>query len=315
MSCSKKNLVYTTIGHSKNYVPCLQHLFQSIFTFSPNPNFDLLIICDESLIYDVQSCLTKVCKSQEVHIESILFSIVPNALTPMRSSMQKLRIFDIDNIHSYKNVLFIDLDVLCLCPLNPLFTNFEELLEKHPEKLERLQVCHERTNYEDHKEIFWSMDSYSDQDIEYFKTNKILPFNAGCFLFRVSKQMEEHFTNVRKMVIESYKNRKLFFYEQAFMNVYFNSSNLIAYDIINPLIYKMFPDLEEYYEGKIIHFCGTPGNGLVKFKTMESYINKHSIFKIFNNVKDSKSLTILPLETSKHVKKCKDEIPRRKIIL
>ena len=147
-----------------------------------------------------------------------------------------------------------------------------------------MQACYERKEFEHHKEIFWSMENYTQDDLNFFRNKGILPFNAGCFMFRTSKEMEEHFINVRKMIIECRKQKKMYFYEQAFMNVYFNKRDLVKYDIINPQTYVMFPDLREHYKNKIIHFCGTPGNGRNKYEVMQQYIKSHNIFQSSNNL-------------------------------
>lgn len=275
-----KNLVYTTIGCSIDYVKCVEYFIKSIFTYSSFTKFDILIICDQDLIKIVHETI-RLTLSNMNHLlvdQEILFAIVPNAKTPMRASMQKLIIFQIESIQNYSNVLYIDLDVLCLIDLNTIFESYEKHICDKNQASYKLQAAFERSHYEDHQEIFWSMNDYTNNDIDFFRERKILPFNAGCFMFRVNKTMDEHIKNVCEMIEQSRKDRKLFFYEQAFMNVYFNKRNLVEYDIINSSNYKMFPDLDMKYTNKILHFCGSPGHGKKKYEMIKEYAERHNVF-------------------------------------
>jgi hypothetical protein len=87
--------------------------------------------------------------------------------------------------------------------------------------------------------------------------------------------MKNHFDNIRSMINE-YKGE--FFYEQSFLNVYFNKNNKTNRIVISNDNYKMHPIPHVNYEGKLVHFCGGPGNALNKYTLMTRYIWKYMPF-------------------------------------
>ena len=82
--------------------------------------------------------------------------------------------------------------------------------------------------------------------------------------------MKNDFDNIINF-IANYNGK--YFYEQSFMNYYFNKKGNINYEVINSNNYKMFPDLSVKYIEKIIHFCGS-GDGN-KLEKMNNYILTH----------------------------------------
>jgi hypothetical protein len=170
--------------------------------------------------------------------------------------------------------MFIDSDILALKDLN---TYFKELNEY--ENIDILHVYKEKDDLSEHLSKFWSMHKYTEEDMAFFSKNQVYPFNAGCFAFKVNNNMKQHFTNIIQMINVSLEKGDLFFYEQAFMNVYFNTRNLVDYKIINKDNYVMFPDVNRLYPNTLIHFCGFPGNGVKKFNAMTDYISSFKLLE------------------------------------
>lgn len=277
------NIVYTVIGYSENYAKCVEFFIKAIIIYTPRPLFDIFILCDEKLIDQIKNiirdALVTYTPLQTNNIgEHLKFAPLPHTPSPMRASMQKLRLFDIENVFDYKYALFVDLDIMCLTNLNKIFTAYNDYLSRYPEQNNKLQACPERESIEDHNEIFWSMNNYTKENLAFFSKHNILPFNAGCFLFPLSPAFKNYFREIRQMIIDTRSEGKLYFYEQAYMNVYFNTRNLVSYDIINRENYVMFPEIDIHYTDKIVHFCGSPGQGLIKYNTMSDYSQKHNVF-------------------------------------
>lgn len=258
------NLLYTTIGYNSSYIQCLQFLLQSIKHYTPNPSFDILVICDEQFLPSVIPIVSQTCASTQ----NLIFLTTPNSTDVMCASINKLKVFEYHNIERYCNVIYIDTDILCTLNVNTMFERLEA--ETRDEK-GVLYAFKEQNDILSHKNSFWSMGTYSDKDIEYFERLQIYPFNAGCFAFHNQPIMHTHFKQIQRMIQTSITRH---FFEQAYMNVYFNLRNLVNYTLINSNNYVMFPNLDTYYKDKIIHFCGSPGNGNRKELIMLAYIQK-----------------------------------------
>lgn len=222
-------------------------------------NFDFLIICDRKLYPTILKQLER--KSYRFGIK---YLIVEDSLNAMRASMQKLRVFEYPFLNSYEHILYLDSDILTTLDLD----DFMKHLKISPELL---YVFKEKHELKEHKNMFWSLGAYTEKDMATFKEHQIYPFNAGCFVFTNSVPMKSHFQALLDW-IRDYKGP--FFYEQSFMNVYFNTRRLINYDVITPDNYVMFPVAGQQYEDKIIHFCGYPGNGDLKIKSMKGAFDK-----------------------------------------
>jgi len=240
------NLIYYTIGFNIQY---LELLYLSIKSLR-NQNFqDVLIICDESMI---DQCTEKLK-------EFLNIKIVPcsDSISAMDSSMKKLLIFNYD-ISKYFKILFIDSDVLVNTNLERIFHGIND---------NKLYAGREHRSMILHNEKWHSFQTYTENDIKFFYDNKIYPFNCGLFGFITTIRMKEHFLNILEMV----KNHTgHYWYEQSFMNVYFNKLNLVDTKVINDTNYMLgievinLPSstlwLQPQYHNKIFHFTSSHGS-------------------------------------------------------
>jgi hypothetical protein len=262
------HLVYTTLGFDGNYVRCLPFLLDSIAAYTPldkKPSFDFLLICDSYLYAQAHKII-----ATKIYPFAIKYLIVEDAMNPMLASMNKLKVFDYPFIKSYKgNVFFVDIDIIARVNIMEAFLDRDSLIEGI------LYACKEKDDIQKHKHPFWSLEGdqheYTDKDLETFKERDIYPFNAGCFLFKNCDAMREHFANIQVM-IEGYKLR--YFFEQSFMNVYFNKRGLVCYDVLTSDNYIMLPDVRKKYEKCLVHFCGCPGDGEHKVNIITKYWNE-----------------------------------------
>ena len=246
------NLLYTTVGKSRDYLKCLNTFCNSLVKNNNHINF--LIITDISFRSEVDSI---------VSAYDINYYILErkDSETSEIASMHKLDIHDFSDLYKFINILYVDLDCIFQGDILKILNN----------KLEdnKLYVMSENTNITSHKELFWSLDNYSEEDINFFTSNNIYVFNAGCFLFKNIHSMKEHFLKLKEL-IKTHKGN--FFYEQSFMNVYFNKLNIIDYTIITRDIYRLeFFNPTETLSELIVHFCGSPGNGASKIERINNY--------------------------------------------
>jgi lipopolysaccharide biosynthesis glycosyltransferase len=234
------NLVYYTLGFDIKYLDLLHVSIKSLRKY--NKDIHILIICDELL---VDQC-TETLKEFE-HIQ-----IVPctDSVSAMDSSMKKLRLFDYD-ISKYSKVLFIDSDILVDIDLSRIFSNMVD---------QKLYAFAEHREFGFHFANYFSLMNYTFEDYSFFKEHKIYPFNCGLFGFLNSDEMKDHFARILSM-IDNYEGE--YYYEQSFMNVYFNKLNLVDTTIINKSNCVMNIDITKVsihpwekmrYRGKIFHF-------------------------------------------------------------
>ena len=248
-----KTLYYFTIGYSVTYIPCLNYAIQSLLKYK-HKDSDIIVLIDESLLEIARNSLPP-----------LTFISCSDSLTPEEASMRKLTIFDY-SIEQYDAVIFIDSDIIIqmdIETLAPLITAPDQLY-----------VSTENTDFTCHTHLNWSLCTYTEENLQFIKDNKIMIFNAGLFAFRPTDIMKTHFSNLREMI----KNHTgPFFYEQSFMNVYFNLLNNTNRDVFTDANYKLFPLRNINYEGKIIHFCGEAGVGKTKYDKMKIYTEMFNV--------------------------------------
>ena len=240
------DLVYYTIGFNPKY---LELLYLSIQSLRNQNSQDVLIICDKSMI---NQCTEKLKEFSNI-------KIIPcsDSISAMDSSMKKLLIFNYD-ISKYLKILFIDSDILVNTNIRGIFNGI---------KNDKLYAGAEHKSMILHKTIWHSLLTYTEDDIKFFYENKIYPFNCGLFGFVITIKMKQHFLNILEMV----KNHTgHYWYEQSFMNVYFNKLNLVDTKVINDTNYMLAIEvnklprrnmvwLQPKYNNKIFHFTSTQG--------------------------------------------------------
>jgi lipopolysaccharide biosynthesis glycosyltransferase len=252
MNLDMSSLIYTTVGKSKDYLQCLITFCDSLVNY--NKNLNLLVITDESFRSEVDDIVAG-------YDITYYYLERPNSETPEIASMHKLDIHDFIELNKFINILYVDLDCIFQGDINKILNN---TLEDN-----RLYVMPENKNMESHTHNYWSLQNYTGEDINFFTTNNIYVFNAGCFLFKNTNAMKEHFLKLKKIIQNHTGN---FFYEQSFMNVYFNKLNIIDYTIITNDLYRLeFSNPTDSLPELIVHFCGGPGLGLPKIERINSY--------------------------------------------
>jgi hypothetical protein len=245
-----RDLVYFAIGYNENYISLLDISIKSLIMYS---SVDILVICDASFL--------PICK--EILPERVLYMTVSDSLTKEAAAMQKLNIFDYENINSYDRVLFLDSDIIVHTSLDPFFNRVS--------RPGVLYVYTEREAQYEHKNLCFSLLNYKLEDFIMFKIHKVMVFNTGCFLFIRCPAMKFHFDEVRKMT-KTHKGP--FFYEQSFMNVYFNKLNATDRSVLTKSNYIMGSLPYKDYKGCIAHFSSITGDANNKLESMKEYYSK-----------------------------------------
>lgn len=260
-----KNLVYFTLGYNIQFLDLLRLSIKSMKLFEKD--MDIFIICDELF---VETCISSFIEDKNIKVLPI-----KNSKSKQEASIHKLNIFDYD-ISNYEKVLFVDCDILFHTEITKSI--FEKITSN------KLYVYTEFTDLSWHTQLYFSLQTYLPSQLEYFKQNQIYVFNAGLFGFVNTPEMKNHFNNIRS-IISNHKGP--FFYEQSFMNYYFNLNNQTDRLILTTKNYEMFHSTPEninsnkIFESKLIHFCGADTGANTKLCRMEKYFN-NNLLSIIN---------------------------------
>jgi lipopolysaccharide biosynthesis glycosyltransferase len=254
-----KNLVYFTVGYNIEFLDLLDLSIKSMKLFEKD--IDIFIICDEIF---VEKCNIYFNGNKNIKILPI-----ENSKSKQHASMHKLNIFDYD-ISNYEKVLFVDCDILFHTEITESI--FKNIISN------KLYVYTEFTDLSWHTQLYFSLKTYTPSQLEYFKQNQIYVFNAGLFGFVNTPEMKNHFSKIRS-IISNHKGP--FFYEQSFMNYYFNLNNQTDRLLLTTKNYEMFHSTPEniksnkVFKNKLIHFCGADTGASTKLDRMQKYFNNN----------------------------------------
>lgn len=198
-----KNLIYFSVFGSE-YVSLLKLLLKGLKKQSYQ-NFDILFITDRP----TKLLVSKIPSLKKINHD---YMIVKKITDPVIASMQKLKIFEYKNVNDYQRILFLDLDILVLGNIEPIFSK-----KIYPNKL--YSATH-RYSQDLHNTCYNTVHDYSKIQLHRFDKMNIFPFNAGQFLFLNTNTMRDHFKNIQEFT--TLWDGK-FFFEQSFMNTYFNT--------------------------------------------------------------------------------------------
>ena len=253
-----RNLVYFTINGDENYWKLLELCIESIISSGGDlSNIDFLIISDSREVY---THLSKTFPEIPFY-----FLEVPTTSNGVEASMNKLRIFDFPLIHHYDKILFLDCDIIFTRPI-------QEIFQEDIEDGKLYSMIHGGATRSLHQTKYHNLVKYSEKDLDRLEDHGIMPFNAGQFLMVSSRKMEQHFRNILHLV--SIWKRE-FFYEQSFMNLYFNYNYASDTSLLNKyfcIYYIHNNDLDsEIDPRKNLHYAGNSCNCESKIEFIRKY--------------------------------------------
>jgi lipopolysaccharide biosynthesis glycosyltransferase len=196
-------------------------------------------------------------------------------------------IFDYQHVNKYKNILFLDADILCVDDISFLFDGTYKKLEtvdnqyglRKKEKMMNRNIISSAT-------ITHSVCHFLPEEWEYIEQEDPTVFNAGQFLFTNTDQMKHHLENVRWLMGIW---PSIYFFEQSFLNQYFVIKKLCNYGILNevtsltknvPNIFDGEVDWSKYEPEvgkKLCHFAGSSTNASHKYRFISEYSKKYKI--------------------------------------
>lgn len=273
-----KNLLYYAV-FGVDYTMLLELSLKTLINNEQHKNFDVLFITD---VYTLKLIRSIECL-KEFNWDYYLVSQPQDGVD---ASIAKLKIYSYPKIQDYSKILFIDTDVICKGDFSEVFkasTGGKLEVVKSP------IVHYPMPNFPNLVRcavLSHSLSFFTEKNLEYIIKNKPLVFNAGHFYFENTAQMQQHFNNViwlMKVWPAAY------FYEQSFMNQYFNLNNMASFSVLdkhigvtwNILTYNrgLPSKLDKQHEDtqSLIHFAGTPTFGRNKYQFINRYCKDYNI--------------------------------------
>jgi GR25 family glycosyltransferase involved in LPS biosynthesis len=276
-------LLYTSIGYNEKYLDIFK-LFCDSLCYTTATHKNLLVITDERFSTKVQEIASKYA------MLTCYIHAVPNSKSPEEASINKTKVFDFKDIFKFRICLYVDVDCL--------FINDVQKLFRAPVKDNKLYVYAESKKNEDHNVRFFSLkhkdnsNFYTTDDLTHYAKNKIYPFNAGLFLFKVSKNNQKSFIQLQTF-INTFDGTG--FYEQSFMNTYFNLNGMSDFSYFTSSIaMQTTHNIDEKFvqttssltgirqaitsDHVILHFNATlAGNAKVKYNGMKNYFDDYCL--------------------------------------
>jgi hypothetical protein len=270
----EKNLIYFSV-FGNGYTMLFELLLKSIEKYNDIEQFDLLIITDTI----TKKFITSIKVLEKFRYD---FHIIDTPSDEIEASISKCYIFDYKKINDYKNILYLDSDILCVGNITPLFLKTYDNIEVVDNGYEKYNIDPEIISA---ATITHSLCYFLSNESDYINKKKPMVFNAGQYLFSNTDRMKSHFENIRWLISVW---PSVYFYEQSFMNQYFVLRKLCNYDYLNPRT-KLMLNISPFFLDKnglesgnenlpyqLIHFAANL-TSLEKYTIVKKYIEYNNI--------------------------------------
>lgn len=252
-----KNLIYFTFFGDKKYSKLLDLLLQTLKKQNYQ-NFDLLFIAEKDTAKEIN-------KLKSLEGFNVDYFILPKTKDPVEASMRKLKIYDYKKIDQYKNILFLDLDIIVIGNLSKIFE------ERTIPNI--FYSGTQRCSHDLHKSVYHRLIEYNNEELERFAKNDTFAFNAGQFFFKNTSTMRKHFENINKMA-NNWEGE--YFFEQSFLNCYFNVlglSNVFKFKEQFRFVAINEGEMNNVFNSEAVfaHFMGSAADASDKFFFIKKY--------------------------------------------
>lgn len=239
-------LIYFTLGNNIEYLEIAKLHIESLK--KQNCEVDLLFITNYKDL---------VLKKIQFIKEPYFLEVEHTDL--LKSSSNKLRIHQFENVYNYDKILYCDLDTLWVDNPDVLFDKIHD---------DKIYVTNETPLMS--KDFWWGGSFFTDDEKKDIELKNIKGINAGFFGF--TKNSIFHFKNMEKFFNDNiYKSNHCL--EQPYFNVYLYRNNL--YDTILNSYVSHEGYMINNYTGVLLHFAGGPGSSQQKILKMINYYEKN----------------------------------------
>lgn len=253
-----KNLIYYTVFGDSGYVDLLELSINSILSFPNKIFWDFLIITDK----ETKTKINQIVFSKPINLH---FLILDTPSDGVEASKCKIRLYDWEFIDEYQNILFLDTDIVAI-------ENIDSVFDACLENNVVYTAYGQNPNTLDFRNYYHGFEILSKEFVQEMKNTKQQPFNAGQFLFKNSKIMRAHFTNIN-WFMENWPGE--YFFEQSFMCYYFAKARCIQDNLLSLVDFCSLETITLITQIKpttvLLHFAGEALNAVAKL----DYIRKH----------------------------------------
>ena len=255
------NLVYYTVGGHSNNVEMLKYSIESLKLFGKYKD-DILIISDDICINKVKEYFPD-CKILHINNQSI----------GCEASINKLRVYNYENIKNYNKIIFLDSDILVQNNIYEIFDNIKDKFifsNEYAPQVGSIRKIIDDNGYGRH---LFSEYEYIQHDIKNKKS-----INGGFFGFPID--MIEHF---EKILFELEKDKaiprhdyEIWYCEQPTINKYMITNKIYDDNISDKVLqFATYYNCHDYNVSNkiILHFCGGIGNYNRKINYIKEWFN------------------------------------------
>lgn len=280
------NLIFITLFCNEDYVQLLNRLFYSLHKYGNlDKNTHILIYTSTDLKKNIKNSINW------IQYFSVHFCINDSIKTKLQACKSRFDIFKLPITHNYKNILYLDTDILINNEINNIF-----------------QICQEDKLYASYENGFnindnkcgnnWGLRLFSEEELQVIVDKRGI--NSGVLLFKNGPKVKKVFENILCDV----RNNNNDIYDQEFINYHFIKENLLDKDKLSQYTKFLFTDYGEnlHYNIPILHFYIQGFNE--KISLMDSYIkkrNNHYISQTIINTKKDICNHLFPI-----VQECKE---------
>lgn len=220
MKSNNRYLVYTVINHVSDQLKLFRYTLKSLSRYTDTDAFDLLIVTNRAF-------KAKLEKLRVLKRFNVIFVLHARDKTLEEEKLRRVAIFsEYPQIKKYEKAMYIDYDCIVERDLVPLVLAKSKLkdgiLYPYPEGIDAA-----------HMQIFYGLQDYEEAELRKFREQGVAVFSCGVFMFRPTSAMEGHLSRVVDLARTS---KVKHFYEQSFMNIYFNRKGLADTSILEKVV-------------------------------------------------------------------------------
>lgn len=255
--CQAKTLVYFCVFSNPDYINLLKLLLISLVLYTEDlSQIDLLVFTSS----DLQQEIIVLEKTLNIRIDTYIFDFKGKD----QAVCSKLYIFDYPLTQLYKQILYLDTDILLQSDINKIL---QYSLEEKIYGVEEGTIGHE----------WWGGELF-----DFSKVDKTLTaINGGTLLFRPTNTIKQVFINICADI--KYRSEKSMALpvcsDQSYINYYFIKENIYNNTYLTKYtkFYSKGADLNLINSDNILcHFTWPIGNAINKLERMSFFLNKIS---------------------------------------
>jgi lipopolysaccharide biosynthesis glycosyltransferase len=247
MGMDMDNLVYTCVFYDVDYTLLLDILLQSISSRCQTKcNFDVLVFTQPSFKTKIEKIIE--CLNFKVYI------CILDCDSIVEAKSTRLKIFDWPLIHKYKNILYLDTDIVIGENISDIFNyRLDDLLYAQREGPIESQY------------LGGKLFDFNQID------KNTQGFNSGVLLFPNSLTIKFLFMDIYKHIVDYNKQYPLIGHvDQQFINYHTIPKKLHNMDLLS----KYCTNSPSFPVKMFNHFAGSHGNTMNKYKCMKEYFFK-----------------------------------------